>query len=117
VGHGERRPQASGISAADIDDQVIILRRELADLRTQGGALEADRRVAWCAELSGAQLREQERGALFIAIDQEHLSTITGTSDGEVERQHCLSDTALDVPYGQNHDVSLRHLGDIDPPL
>jgi hypothetical protein len=77
-------------------------------LRAQRRSLQGHGRVARGAEKFGSQVGEGRGGALFVAVDEQHLTAGTGAGDGDVDGKRRLADAALDVADGEDHTSSVK---------
>src|SRR3546814_6629036 len=71
VSHGERGAQRAGITAAHVNDNIVIFGRELADLAAKRRAGERNGGIASLPKSIGAQLGKGEGGPLLVAVHQQ----------------------------------------------
>src|SRR3546814_9029470 len=97
VSHGERGAQRAGITAAHVNDNIVIFGRELADLAAKRRAGERNGGIASLPKSIGAQLGKGEGGPLLVAVHQQEVAARKRARHREVDGKGRLADTALSV--------------------
>ena len=87
---GERSAQAAGIPASNIDDDIVVLRSELADLRPDRATLQTHCRIARLTQLDAAKLREVI-AVCCVPVNQEDVTTGRSPDDGGIDGDGCLA--------------------------
>src|SRR3546814_8941185 len=105
VSHGERGAQRAGITAAHVNDNIVILGRELADLAAKRRAGERNGGIASLPKSIGAQLGKGEGGPLLVAVHQQEVAARKRARHREVDGKGRLADTALSVSDCQYHSA------------
>src|SRR3546814_11670399 len=101
VSHGERGAQRAGITAAHVNDNIVIFGRELADLAAKRRAGERNGGIASLPKSIGAQLGKGEGGPLLVAVHQQEVPARTRARHREVDGKGRLAGTPLSVSHSQ----------------
>jgi hypothetical protein len=72
---GEGSAQAAGVPASNIDDDIVVLRSELADQRPDRAPLQTHCRIARLTQLDAAKLGEGDSRLLLVPVNQEDVTT------------------------------------------
>src|SRR3546814_10335466 len=105
VSHGERGAQRAGITAAHVNDNIVLFGRELADLAAQRRAGERKGGIASLPKSTGAQLGKGEGGPLLVAVHQQEVAARKRARHREVDGKGRLADPALSVSDCQYHSA------------
>src|SRR3546814_9527487 len=105
VSHGERGAQRAGITAAHVNDNIVIFGRELADLAAKRRAGVRNGGIASLPKSIGAQLGKGEGDPLLVAVHKQEVAARKRARPREVDGKGRLSDTAPSASDCQSHSA------------